>query len=268
MSSTLITLDVGGTLFKTYQSTLLKSEYFRTMFEFNKEFPNPIFIDCDPRGFKHILEYLRFGNYQIPPKYSYLLAYFMIDESVCNLNLSNMIIYNGKIRAINRKTDVILTIGNAIQTVSSILSQSLNSHINSENLFLVMEILIEEHEIQQLCSANDVEFITQTLILQKERFGRIELYNEWANSDISFCYSSSKDLTSPHRSFTLDPKFGMYISYDSISFMRVKNLYKCIREQRLTKAMEDYVSYFITMITTSSKWGSIQNIICYVDQKS
>ncbi len=76
-----IVLNVGGVSFQTFKSTLIKSEYFRKMFEFTATPTMPIFIDCDPDGFKHILEYLRFGNYLIPNHYRYLAPYFNIDEN-------------------------------------------------------------------------------------------------------------------------------------------------------------------------------------------
>ncbi len=60
-----VTLDVGGTLFKTTVSTLVeKSTYFKTMFHnMIKDTTKPIFIDRDPDLFKYILSYLRDHKY-------------------------------------------------------------------------------------------------------------------------------------------------------------------------------------------------------------
>ena len=71
MSDTVI-LNVAGTRFYAFKSTLIKSEYFNKMFAFENNPAIPIFIDCDPEGFKHILKYLRF---------KYLAPYFIIDDS-------------------------------------------------------------------------------------------------------------------------------------------------------------------------------------------
>ncbi len=60
---TYIKINVGGKVFGTFKSTLLKSEYFKSLFNFNE---NPdtdndgnIFIDRSPVYFEHILNYLR-----------------------------------------------------------------------------------------------------------------------------------------------------------------------------------------------------------------
>lgn len=76
-----ITLNVGGKVFQTKKETLSRCKFFRDMLSDCDEQPT-IFVDCDPDNFRHILEYLRFADYQIPADCQYLCRYFMLDE--CN----------------------------------------------------------------------------------------------------------------------------------------------------------------------------------------
>eukprot|EP00933_Yihiella_yeosuensis_P068518 TRINITY_DN74211_c0_g1_i1.p1 TRINITY_DN74211_c0_g1~~TRINITY_DN74211_c0_g1_i1.p1 ORF type:complete len:271 (-),score=33.52 TRINITY_DN74211_c0_g1_i1:82-894(-) len=58
-----VSLDVGGLIFKTWRSTLIsKSKYFRALLSGNFKDDGrekPLFVDADPDIFKHILEYCR-----------------------------------------------------------------------------------------------------------------------------------------------------------------------------------------------------------------
>lgn len=74
----IIQIDCGGTIFKTHKHILMKCGYFKNMFD-NCNDTNNIFIDCDPVGFKHILEHLRFFTYKIPKQYKYLCDFFLIN---------------------------------------------------------------------------------------------------------------------------------------------------------------------------------------------
>ena len=74
-----IVLNVGGTHFTTFKSTLIKAEYFKSLIErwmVNEE----LFLDEDPELFKHVLNILRNPNYIIPEKLKHnvnnLLVYF------------------------------------------------------------------------------------------------------------------------------------------------------------------------------------------------
>lgn len=60
----IVTLDVGGQLFKTRKSTLMsRSAYFRRMwnsqFQFAEAAESTVFLDRDPGLFRHVLAYLR-----------------------------------------------------------------------------------------------------------------------------------------------------------------------------------------------------------------
>jgi len=61
----IITIDCGGTIFKTNKSTLCKSDVFKSLMEIDNN-QNYIFIDQDPNTFRHFLNFLRFPNYFIP----------------------------------------------------------------------------------------------------------------------------------------------------------------------------------------------------------
>lgn len=84
----IVELDVGGRIFKTRQSTLVNgSEFFRVMFSPQWNSENPIFIDRDPVGFSHVLNFLRDPNYPFPREtYGHELEFYgvcvPVDESV------------------------------------------------------------------------------------------------------------------------------------------------------------------------------------------
>lgn len=64
-----VTLDVGGTLMKTYYSTLQKLEYFKVKLDrwTDKTSSNDtLFIDYDPQLFRHLLNKLRNDAYDMP----------------------------------------------------------------------------------------------------------------------------------------------------------------------------------------------------------
>lgn len=112
----IITLDVGGTLFKTTKSTLLNAEYFQNMFHFesNKKrsikikfeidifnkihinfFENDnnnyIFIDRDPEIFQYVLRLLRGNTCSFPEEYFDELQYYGIEFANVSINNSSNI---------------------------------------------------------------------------------------------------------------------------------------------------------------------------------
>jgi len=87
VTDTLVFLDVGGELFKTWKSTLIKSSYFNSMLNGNlyeeamtsHKREGAVFIDRDPVLFRHILAYLRDPQYILPDHVSGELSYYGID---------------------------------------------------------------------------------------------------------------------------------------------------------------------------------------------
>lgn len=57
MDDKIITLNVGGKIFQTCKSTLVKAEYFKSLFEgqWKDKETDEFFIDDDPELFRHIL---------------------------------------------------------------------------------------------------------------------------------------------------------------------------------------------------------------------
>lgn len=73
----IVKLNIGGTIFTTFKSTLIKAEYFKSYFE-RWDNNEEIFIDELPKLFEHVLCYLRNSNYPIAIEYYYLLDYYGI----------------------------------------------------------------------------------------------------------------------------------------------------------------------------------------------
>ena len=84
--ATIITLDVGGTIFKSTVDTLIKSGYFSALLNsdhWNFDTSKPYFIDRSAMLFEHVLSYLRNPNYPYPAEHIGELDFYGIhyDES-------------------------------------------------------------------------------------------------------------------------------------------------------------------------------------------
>jgi hypothetical protein len=77
----IIHLNVRGKHIETKKSTLFKSAYFRDIFLNVNVSHEPLFIDCKPKVFAEVLEFLKFeSEYKIPIKYMYAFNYFMLND--------------------------------------------------------------------------------------------------------------------------------------------------------------------------------------------
>lgn len=84
MTQNILTLDVGGKIFKIKKDLLLsKSKYFESLFKDTniEELSQTeiIYVDRSPHIFKHVLAYIRDPTYQYPEKYLSELDYLDID---------------------------------------------------------------------------------------------------------------------------------------------------------------------------------------------
>lgn len=74
-----IEIDCSGTIFKTQKQVLMQCEYFKTMLEACGD-EGTIYIDCNPEGFKYILEHLRYPMCKVPREYKYLCQFLLMDD--------------------------------------------------------------------------------------------------------------------------------------------------------------------------------------------
>ena len=88
----IITLDVGGRIFKTTRQTLIGgSEYFRDLFEDSHNNNEPLFINRSYEAFEHVLNLLRNPTYKFPDQYLEELKYFGIAYTNSKKNQTNII---------------------------------------------------------------------------------------------------------------------------------------------------------------------------------
>jgi hypothetical protein len=87
----IITIDVGGTIFKTYYSTIVQADFFRHCLESNES--NNIFVDRDPADFNVVLRFLRGKDKYIDYSYIDDLDYYGV--SYQRRNILNWIPYVG-----------------------------------------------------------------------------------------------------------------------------------------------------------------------------
>ncbi len=166
-----IYLDVGGTIFVTYWSTLSKAKYFndpivkcgltnydgpksgRTMpckTISNKSIPSkavsniqkPYFIDRSPRLFDHVLSYLRDSNYNYPQKYTSELDFFGVtmDNLITNHSDDNNTITNND-NPINDDNNSTTHNNNSITNNNSINHN--NNSITNKNSITDINITID-----------------------------------------------------------------------------------------------------------------------------
>lgn len=83
--SQIVKINVGGTHFETYKSTLENLEFFKTYFASNYYKPGePIFIDRNPKGFEALLDSLRDATKHFPTKYWSDLEYYGLKTDSAN----------------------------------------------------------------------------------------------------------------------------------------------------------------------------------------
>lgn len=67
--ATVVTLDVGGTIFKSRVETLARARYFHNLFRSDRWTPartdEPLFVDRCPRRFERVLQFLRDDRYPV-----------------------------------------------------------------------------------------------------------------------------------------------------------------------------------------------------------
>lgn len=256
---TTITVNVGGTKFETLKSTLLKSEYFSKCFHFNNN-ETSIFIDCDPEGFKHILEYLRFANYKIPTKFKYMSSYFMIEESAYETDSG----YESDTENASDFNEIIKgeTIGDCISTIEKILSSDLHDLTKSNKIFNILQRLICNGEVSNLF--RNKKFVTDTIIIQKNIDNNLELkyWDESKDQVITICpayYSKMGILRNDGYETTLeglDPV--LFIKYNEIDTYKVSNLYNKCKQINLNELLKNYIVEFIKLFKTNNNWTAIR----------
>lgn len=104
MSDDIITLDVGGTIFKTTKTTLKGSSYFRSLFEHSWTMKpgEPYFIDRSGVLFEHVLCYLRDINYKYPGIYEDELIYYQVTYDNSNFIYNFMVSDKGRHEIMDR----------------------------------------------------------------------------------------------------------------------------------------------------------------------
>lgn len=85
--SDMITFNVGGKVFVTTKSTIARSCFLSALVsgKYAESMSTPGFIDRSPKGFVHILDFLRDVNYKVVERYQYELDYYGIDYKEENI---------------------------------------------------------------------------------------------------------------------------------------------------------------------------------------
>lgn len=72
-----IKINCRGKIIETTYDTLNNCKYFSDMFS-ELKVPKEIFLDCSAKGFRHILEFLKFPDSNLSYKYHYLCDWLLI----------------------------------------------------------------------------------------------------------------------------------------------------------------------------------------------
>lgn len=90
----IVLLDIGGMRFKTTETTINKSGFFRALlsgkFGDNKQNDGSYFVDRNGEYFKYLLDFLRYGYVTIPSKYATMI-HLEAEFYQINLDLSDIV---------------------------------------------------------------------------------------------------------------------------------------------------------------------------------
>ena len=114
----IITIDVGGQIFRTFYETIKQSGFFRNIIE-NCSNVEPIFVDRSPKGFNHILQFLRSSDYKVPATYKEDLDYYDIPYKKHNIFYDAAYIYQHELETIEFSSDIIKFLETHPEYVSS-----------------------------------------------------------------------------------------------------------------------------------------------------
>lgn len=272
----LITLDIGGKVnYTTYKSTLMGCSYFKAMIEFKTDLTNPIFIDCEPESFEHILEYLRFADYKIPLKYKHLGSYFGIEDDAFEADIESQskrswnMMYEGKLVSVNLQSDIYLTIEEALDMLSNIRKNYMSIRPKLRNGFALMSNIISSPYIRNLVEYDRRTFIRETLMLMHVTYGSIKIPGKNVLRFKICDTSQSRRGGSYHYSIT----HQLYISYDIWYYKWVRAFFQSLSNPAFSnitirKEMIDYIDFFMKYLQSSPKYNNSKGeMACYLPKQ-
>jgi hypothetical protein len=264
ISNQLVTLNVGNKVnYTTQKSILIKCSFFKSMFNFQVDLSKPIFIDCEPHAFEHILEYLRYANYQIPSRYKYLATFFGIDDAAFeDVNTKPMIImWEGEIIRVNKQEDIYLTIEDALKLLVSVYNQKApDTHqVKSLHVFKLMSRLMSHPTIISICLDDRIMFIQQTFRLIEEVYDSI--FDENNNLRFKICVTAKDKVD--NKSY-YDEEFKLYIQTNrGIYNKNIVKLFNDLSSKHVTRTQMNYVNNFIKRIQANPLYENIKHEIVY-----
>jgi hypothetical protein len=121
ISSNIITLDVGGQIFKTDYMTITKIPYFNNMFGDCSyyDFANPIFVNRSAHIFKHVLAMAIDPLYMYPKKYTFELDFYGVDYSKLKLYDKN----ESLIKDVENQNSIIMSTNDEIHKINTQLNR-------------------------------------------------------------------------------------------------------------------------------------------------
>ena len=260
----LVQLNVGGRVnLTTHKSTLLKSSFFKLMFDFTPDTQQPIFIDCDPEGFQHVLEYLRFGNYQIPSKYKYLGQYYGIDDAAFeNDNEPHIMIYRGRIVRINKQNDTFITLEEGLDMLTEVANDtSISSTSKSTDVFGLLKKLFKDGKIRKLCIINYEICLLYLFLIIKEEFGNIFIEKD-GNRMLKYDICKWRLGTVANNYLYVDT-LGIYIKKSVMLFGGILIMMKDLKGKMIKNSSYSYVKNIIELIRKDPTYNDVKDNIVY-----
>jgi BTB/POZ domain len=231
MSEEPISLDVGGHEFRTYKSTLMKSEHFKTKFVFKTgdKYRDHDFVDCDHKTFKHILKHLRFNEYKIPLRFKYAAKQFMLPDDAFEKTESDT------------SKD---TIGDYVYRLEGKLSTSNKSTTKTKNTLILMKHIMLNSMLDKIC--NNGEFIIATIIFVNDIIG---------SKSYNYCTDIGEYLIRNHIGDE---------TYDNRVRLDLANLYDNCKSysHNFDDNMRLYIQYFVDTLKNHPSWDKLRIIQC------
>jgi len=268
-----ITLDVGGTSFKTTVQTLEKAPVIRDMILQMIDLSMTIFLDCDSEGFQHILEHLRFESYKVPRKYLYLCQALGLPETAVENYVSTdsptgLIGPQGPIGPpgpmglsapsclYGSQTKVSADVVPYKQTLEYALNK-LELDLGTDKLVRKSFILIQRlFDDSRFTTVFETDAFAEAICYLRSKictncfngiqFGNIVLELKDKDSAFSYCWVDSKDLT------------DFAISAQTRS--NIYKIHKIAGRTNLCAFHNTYLSKFLAVIETHSSWPILKKL--------
>jgi BTB/POZ domain len=244
-------VDCDGTIFKTTTATLSKSKYLSKIVVNSKEntVDGIVVLDCNPKAFRHILEYLRCDKYEIPAKYIYLADKYSININAFKKNIPTQ-------HEIDTRT-----VGYYVNHIEKILDSNKHNLTKSYEIFTSMAHIINMPILKTYFY--DRKFGINIMSLRGEEVN-YDFSTQQSEFKSEYMYSSYSIESNMYARLLREDKYE-FLPGDKCTWIFLFNrpyianiidFYKNHRTMSFDKNIEKHVIAFIDMLKNHDNWSA------------